>query len=904
MPEAHYHVISHTHWDREWYEPFEVFRVRLVRMIDHLLDTVEKEPTYRFHLDAQTVVLGDYLAIKPGNRERLERAIRRGAILIGPWYVQNDFFLTCGESTIRNLLLGRKITAEFGGVPATVGYAPDHFGNISQLPQLLRGFGMKAVIFGRGRDRQSPKSEFIWEGADGTRLIATQMMQFYNNAQRFSEDPERARKFFELARKNLASTVTGGCFLLMNGVDHLDAQENLLPILEKLNAALPRGERIFQSTMAEYIDEVEKKLDNPELIRGELRSGPERLLSIGTLSSRIGQKILNDRCENRLFLELEPLGAQLRLLGFQPECVERHFLDYLWRLLVENHPHDSICGCSQDAVHRHIDDRFERFNEVADLLIADQLRLLGSHVVTGGSAADYYLLVVNTLPFAREVCCRGVIDFAAEESIRTFRLLESDGSEVPFAILSDTITERALRSPINLPGRKLVRRVEVLFTTSLPPGGYKTLLVRPNEAPQELPPLDFENKFLKLEVGEDGKVDILDKNSGRWFRDVLEIIDTGDFGDAYSYRPYPGTEVVRSGNFRPRLTVVRNDALESVLRLDFRLPVPLEANRKTQRRSRRHKLLPVAMVLRLAGNSRRLEVELSGENTCRDHFLRLLVKSGIATDSVVAGGVFDLHRRSRKDPETASRSDREQPVRNFIKLQTAEQGGLTILTGGLHSFEHCDPEIAGDGAIALGILRANGYIMGYFDTPLDATWIVPGNQQPGPFAARIALLPGKYTDDCATEIVAAQDFNVPPLLSSDSCDPRKFSGGRPCVQESELAEIFTRPDPDAALKLPPLASLYSISGAVEFSALKPAENGDSLIMRVCNPDHSDVDFGMALNGAAGTPSPVTIAEADDVSATQVPSRLEAGRILTVKIPMLEVSSTLSNRIPETKENNK
>ena len=189
-------VVSHTHWDREWYMPLEWFKLKLVDLIDHLLATLEKYPAYIFHLDAQTVVLEDYLEYRPSRRETLRRYITEGRLVVGPWYLQNDFYLTSGESTIRNLLEGRRIAASFGNC-GKVGYAADQFGNISQLPQILNNFGLDNFVFGRGLAdyevgpqgeviTKTTPSEFIWEGADGSRVLAVHMAFWYNNAQRFS----------------------------------------------------------------------------------------------------------------------------------------------------------------------------------------------------------------------------------------------------------------------------------------------------------------------------------------------------------------------------------------------------------------------------------------------------------------------------------------------------------------------------------------------------------------------------------------------------------------------------------------------------------------------------------------------------------------------------------------------
>ena len=248
-------VISHTHWDREWYMSFEKFRIKLVELIDNLLEILEEYPGYIFHLDAQTIVLEDYLEIRPWRRDVLKKYIKQGSILVGPWYVQNDFYLTSGEATVRNLLAGIRLADEMGKCEK-IGYAPDQFGLMSSLPQILKGFGIDNCIFGRGYadaifwnkpvdefKKIVPPSEFIWEGSDGSRVLAVHMSYWYNNAQRFSGDLTKSARLLEMIENNFEGIALTPYLLLMNGVDHLKAQDNLLPILEKLKASLPEGKR-------------------------------------------------------------------------------------------------------------------------------------------------------------------------------------------------------------------------------------------------------------------------------------------------------------------------------------------------------------------------------------------------------------------------------------------------------------------------------------------------------------------------------------------------------------------------------------------------------------------------------------------------------------------------------------
>src|SRR5919109_3691058 len=163
------HIVSHTHWDREWYLSYEQFRLRLLALVDRLLDLMENQPDYEyFHLDGQTIVLEDYLELRPEQEPRLRRLIEQGRILIGPWYDMPDEFLVSGESLVRNLARGHRIARRFG-TPMPVGYLPDLFGHISQMPQILAQFGLETAILWRGFG--GPWAEYWWEGCDGTRVL-------------------------------------------------------------------------------------------------------------------------------------------------------------------------------------------------------------------------------------------------------------------------------------------------------------------------------------------------------------------------------------------------------------------------------------------------------------------------------------------------------------------------------------------------------------------------------------------------------------------------------------------------------------------------------------------------------------------------------------------------------------
>ncbi len=199
-----FHIISNTHWDREWRFPFQRNRQMLVDMIDNLIDILQNEPDYKaFHLDSQSIIIDDYLEIKPQNENLIKDLVKNKKIFIGPWYILPDEFQVGGENLIRNLLLGHKTSRKYGRVSKT-GYSPFSWGQISQLPQIYSNFGIDFIMFYRGvNSLESPKAEFLWQGADGTTLLTS----------RFSTMP-RYNFYFYIYRRilfdeNITDTKTG-----------------------------------------------------------------------------------------------------------------------------------------------------------------------------------------------------------------------------------------------------------------------------------------------------------------------------------------------------------------------------------------------------------------------------------------------------------------------------------------------------------------------------------------------------------------------------------------------------------------------------------------------------------------------------------------------------------------------
>ena len=319
-----FHVIPHTHWDREWYLPFEIFRIELVNLIDNLLNILKQNKDFIFHLDGQSIILQDYLEINPEKEEEIKHYVKSGRLLVGPWYVLSDQFLTSGEATIRNLLYGIRFSKDFGKA-MMVGYCPDQFGQIAQLPQIFKGFNINSAIVGRGI--QDSISEHNWFGLNGDKIITISLTHWYNNAQRFPDEKENLNNYIEKLYNTQSQTSKSGHILLMNGCDHLFAQNNLSEILSNTN-----GSENWELKLDDLETSVSKITEDSSVNEypiyfGELRDDNNKYILAGTLSSRVYLKLDNYNCQTKIEKIIEPLSTLL-LLNKQISCYPYNLIKY------------------------------------------------------------------------------------------------------------------------------------------------------------------------------------------------------------------------------------------------------------------------------------------------------------------------------------------------------------------------------------------------------------------------------------------------------------------------------------------------------------------------------------------------------------------------------------------------
>lgn len=341
-----------------------------------MLDALEEDETFTsFTLDGQAIVLEDYADIRPENVDRLCALLAAGRLEAGPWYVLPDEILVGGESLVRNLLLGRAACRRFGAEPANAGYEPDSFGHPAQLPQILAGFGLPTFIFGRGLGDQIDDVgvRFRWRAA-GSEVVASQFLPHYDNFARLTSAEEARERVDAILARFGALIGPGWTILLANGSDHLHIQPELPEICRELGPDFRIGR---------YSD-FRPEADGLPVYEGELIGGRLQNILRGVNSARMYLKQANERAERRL-LGVETAAA-LRTLR-EGTRFPHADVRLAWRDLLRNHPHDSICGCSCDEVHRDMLVRYEQLDRTLEIVEREALGVGGAPV--------------NTLPYAR-----------------------------------------------------------------------------------------------------------------------------------------------------------------------------------------------------------------------------------------------------------------------------------------------------------------------------------------------------------------------------------------------------------------------------------------------------------------------------------------------------------------------
>lgn len=853
-------VVSTTHWDRAWYVTFQEFRLALVDLVDQVLDLLDRGDAFRaFMLDGQSVTLEDYLEVRPERAGDVRRHVEAGRLAAGPWYVLPDEYLVSPEALVRNLLMGTKVADRLGGA-MRVGYNPDAFGHVAQLPQILQGFGIDTALFWRGfgDEGETIPNEFWWEAPDGSRVLAEFLRFGYGNAanvgypQRWGEvqhlrfDPTLADRQIREAIAAAAARSACGVVLLLNGTDHVRAQPEIGEVVERLSSS---GLDVRHGTLAEFAGAVQERVgaagrEPLPVVRAEFNRGRYSHILQGVYSARMPIKQRNWAVQQLLERGAEPAATVAWLEGAPYPAGA---LDVAWRWLLQNHPHDDICGCSVDQVHREDMYRFDQAEQIGRAVrrralrhVAERIRLERPDGAPGAA-----VMVLNPSPRPRAGAAF-TAEVPFEEGTRAAGVLVRDarGRRVAAQLLGVREVQDAE------PRRAGTRHaLDLALAMDLPPAGYRTIYVRPTAGnddgqapgaggdpvahPVVCEERAMHNGRVRLALAEDGALWLDDLEARRRFGPLHVLEDTEDAGDEYDYSPAPHSSTVWSAGRVPQARWIARGPLRAALELSWDLPVPAELGAGRCGRSADQVRLLVVTRASLAAGSRRVEFETSVANRARDHRLRVHFASGLDVPDVLVDGHFALLRRPvRAEP----RPGWVQPLvatglaRRFVAVG-GRSGGLAVLTGELPEYEAV-PGPRGV-AVAVTLLRCVGWLSrddlatrpGHAGPALET----PEAQLVGEHRFRYAVAPFATEEQLLAE---AEAYHHPVVaVRADTASgflPGEVAG---YAREGRLV------DDTAARTLPDAWSWLEIEGdeGVDMVALKRSEDGQAVVLRLACP---------------------------------------------------------------------
>ncbi|SDM79568.1 alpha-mannosidase [Paenibacillus sp. yr247] len=763
------HIISHTHWDREWYLPYEKHHVRLVKLVDMLLDKLDQDPNYRsFFFDGQTIILEDYLQVRPDQKDRLAKYIQDGRILIGPWYILQDAFLTSSEANVRNMQIGHQDAKKYGHV-SKIGYFPDTFGLVGQTPQLMQQSGITNALFGRGvkptgfnntvseGDYESSFSELLWEGPDGSQVLGILFANWYSNGNEIPVDREEAKAYWERKLADAEKYASTSELLFMNGCDHQPVQLDLPEAIQAARELYPET-TFVHSNFFDYLQAIQRSLKHElSTVKGELRSQRTDGWStlVNTASARIYLKQMNQLGQAMLEKVAEPLAAFAHVLEVG-EKYPHHLFTYAWKTLMQNHPHDSICGCSVDEVHREMVMRFEKSRHVAEAIVDDSKRSIADAVDTSSFAqageCSLPVVVFNTSGWERTGVVSIELDalrlyfrdgYSLEEASDIVKAADISGRMLVDElgnVIACTFEDLGLQFGYDLPDDKfrqpyMCRKVKLTFEAeNIPALGLKTYawVKRGDEISVSSMLTDdrvLENDALKIEIADNGSFTLTDKMNGRTYRDLGVYENTGDIGNEYMYKQPDGETPLTTYGLAAQIRVLKDTPYQASLEIVHDWEIPASADelldeeqrdliyypyRKAQR-SARMEPMQIRTVVSLSRSGKGVEIEASFNNQAKDHRLRMLFPTDLVTQVHRVDSMFEIPQRVNMPAAEWENPSNTQHQQAFIEVSDTG-AGLVVANLGLNEYE-----VLRDGrnTIAVTLLRAVGELgdWGLFPTP-------------------------------------------------------------------------------------------------------------------------------------------------------------------------------------------
>lgn len=863
------HVVAHSHWDREWYFTTSRSKIYLQKDLEDVMDTLESNPEFTsFMLDGQACLIDDYLAWKPEDQKRMERLVKEGRLIVGPWYTQTDQMVISGESIVRNMYYGMKRADELGG-HMDVGYVPDSFGQAGNMPQIYRAFGIDSTLFWRGvSDDMAKKTDFTWRGDDGSTVLASQIPNGYYIGGNIPETGPEADWFWQeqCLKKAGGRAATDNVYFPV-GFDQAPIRTNLPQILKDRQKADPKN-TYRMSSLPEFISDLKRATKDIELeeVSGELLIGKHMRIHRSIFSSRSDLKALNTQLQNYVVNIMEPILLLSHSLG---NAYPHGAVATLWKLLFENAAHDSIGSSVNDSVNEDVYLRYKQVHDIAFNLVELHERL----IVTSLERSErlHTVTIFNTLPRRRSGVVLKKMYLPGDE----FAFVNEAGKEVAYSVvasrdLTDYVKAQTIRLnpsvPIDIPGQILEATVAI-DASDVPAMGFDRLtLVEGKSSREEIRPLTaLENEFWCISVNSDGTLRVESKADGTVYGREAILVESGDDGDSFNYSPPRQDHVVRSTDFAPHVDI-RGSSLwqRACISFDMLVPHDLEERAKGVCSTE----FPVTLEVTLTKGSPVIAIKVAVDNRGPlSHRLCVLFDSQLSTKVNYADQQFgaivrenvhthdmELYRRSVGAIEPSATdiaggmpinwiqtedSWQEPPIaieptQSYVAL-FGEKRGLSVFPQGVREYEIVDDNLAAGGrgnVICLTLFRTYGF-MGKEDLlyrPGRASGEKTVETPDAQLQKKMSYTLGFTAFSCgfneADVSNVARDFNTP----MDAYEYAPFLNGR--LIFSQMEKTGTNH---------PQMSLFSMDGGLTVSAIKPAEERPGMVIRLYNGfDRKDV----------------------------------------------------------------
>lgn len=909
-------VISNTHWDREFRRSFEKTRRRLLDMMDLTMDILEKDPAFHsFTLDGHAILIEDYLEMRPEKRGQVEKLLKAGRLVAGPWFTLAEQFSIGAEPLLRNFLVGRKVVQKFGGTVPSVAYTPSSWGQTGQLPQILRDFGCDKMMFYRGISQHEADAEWIWSAPDGTQMLASRFAIFarynwyylvhrpvttgrvfgkdyiwgeYDEAPfRFADgmagedltfdlrspavlyDKSKLKESVENMVQTEGAHFTTPVFLAMHGHDISVAHPMESKIVADAGEMFKGKYTVEHTNLEGYWKEAEKFIDRSKLpvLTGErrayLKEGMWTYLFPATISSRTYLKQMDFVATNALVSYAEPLASLAWSLGAE---VPARYLERGWRYLLSNHTHDANGGCAPDEVCQDMEYRYRKAIDVGAIVTEDSMAYLATNLAPGDLPKDVMqLIVVNPLPFERDVMLMVDLEVPASHKAKVATLTHANDKDVQIQLISneksgsfvDSIWEVArilestrLKFHAHLKALPATGyRVYKILPHKCEPWGTETLITGPNT---------MANENLSVKVNANGTLDVTCKKTGKVYESLNYLSDQGEVGNAWRHNSPTFDRKYNSLSSVASVAVTENGPLVGAITAQYNFPVPIDY---ADGKSRNTILvdLPVKVEYRLHKGESQVRVHITVDNRAQDHWLRANFPTGLNTDVTIADSHFDVVTRPIPIPDSTGwveKAGGTHPLRTFVSMSDGKDG-MGVMPRGIYEYEAFEDEMK---TLALTLIRACRIKLAVSEEKLTEL-PDPGIQCPGvrKFEYAIAIHSGDWKS--AKLLSKAADYGAP-------------------VRAGQIGR--------GKGTLPDQASLITLDSEVlQVSAVKPAEDGKGLIIRLFNgsdkTQKATLTFGKKIASAVLCKADESEVSAIKADGNKLPLTVEGKKILTIKV---------------------